>query len=81
MSMIKHLMEMTAEKEDTLMRVYNFMMDQSRLGHGFDTEMVVRKFIKEENLTLTDEETRDLIRNLKERLLTDRMRVSQAVHK
>ena len=81
MSMIKHLMEMQAELEDTIRGVVNHIVQMRRRMDTIDTETATRSYLKDNNAKLTDEQILEVIERVNARLLTDRLRTAQAVQK
>ena len=82
MSLIKHLLEMSAELDEHLFsNVYDHVKGRLRYESSERIEDMINDWLDENGETLSDEEVRALNHAVRERLHGDRMRTSAAVQK
>ena len=82
MSMIKHLLEMSADlDEDVFNNVYAHVKGRLRYESNERIENMINDWLEENGEKLSNEQVRALNHAVRERLHGDRMRVSQAVQK
>ena len=72
-------MEIQADKDNIIDRVREDIAVHGRQGRTVDVEVVVRKFLKDDNVTMTDNEVRELVQDILNKQHGDRMRTAQAV--
>ena len=79
--MIRQLVEMSYELQDTIKEVVDHIVDIRRRTEVIDTELAIREYLKDNNKQLTDDQIDTVIREVNAQLINNRLRLAQAVQK